>query len=496
MILLWPSREVQAWGASALFALPLLVWLLTSRAVRDAPPFDDRAFHRTLPPGDRYAFWRVVRFHLFGFAGIAAIVAAYCWLNNLGWLEVIWGIAVVMIPATAGVSVFGVVSSLSTSRQHWAGWPYINIMLIPAIPSLWFVFRIWKLDGMAALAIMILACSLFFPFIWWLVGARGRRKIGTILGMIVVFICPLFCVFLQPLDSILQKSRQAQKQSASAITIRRVSSERFEGLDIEEANHIFEHIEVIGLEEDEFIWINCIFTEYDPKWYLRVIPNGHLVRVNEAFATASDGRAVPGSESFSRVFSREMPASQMLQRTSQSHSIFSSLLYPTGHSINRSHAIDQQKMDLANGYARPWLLSGGVFKWRKLADFKASDGGRCWLPHNGGIQVMPIEEASEKVMLTVYVDRGALAPSDPFIPLESRLVLVAVDLDGHAMILELAETNYAGRFLISRVQLDSTGGFSGSRSDLVDFERLRRSRLHVFWPEFKGIIEAELPVPE
>lgn len=491
-ILLWPSREVHAWGASALFVLPLLIWLLTSRAVRDAPPFDDRAFHRTLPPGAGYAFWRVVRFHLFGCAGVVVIVAAYCWLNNLSWAEVIWGVAFFMIPATALVSVFSVVSSLATSRQHWGGWPYIYILLIPAATSLLFSFRFWELDGMGALVSTILASSVLFPFIWWLVAARGQRKIGAILGVMVVFMSPWFLVLLQPLGSIILKSRKSQNQPANGITIRRICSDQTDEPDSVGTHHLFSHLTAMGLGEDEFVWINRICSK--PREGLNAGRGFDLY--DEGFATDANGRAIGDVEPFSRVFSREVPATRSLLEDSGGDAEFRSILNRSRNPTHRSFEIYQETMNLAGLDEQPWLLSGSVFQWRKLGDFPAIDGGRCWFPADGGIQVMPLEESGDQILLTVYVDRSAVAPAVPMIPLESGLVVVAVDPGGQATVLELSATNYSGRFLMSSVQLDCTGGYSGSQGDLIDVDQLRRSRLHVFWPEFKGTIETVLPVPD
>ena len=62
---LWLEISSQLFvGMISLFLMPLLIWLLVSNAVKEAPPFDDTAFHRTRPVTAGQVYRHVVGFHL------------------------------------------------------------------------------------------------------------------------------------------------------------------------------------------------------------------------------------------------------------------------------------------------------------------------------------------------------------------------------------------------------------------------------------------------
>ncbi len=189
VFLLWPSVEAHQWGARALFGLPILLLIFSWNAISGAAPFDDRAFHRTLPPGDGSVFGRVVALHLWVLAGISAAVTTYCWMVNFGWREITYGIAALVLPIWGFMAAAAIAMSAATSRVHWRSWAYISVFgvtlfsfgtflrtkdKLPTEPS-----HLFYLDGLRTATLL---AALVFPLVWWLVAARRRRRTGLWLG--------------------------------------------------------------------------------------------------------------------------------------------------------------------------------------------------------------------------------------------------------------------------------------------------------------------------
>lgn len=201
--LLWPDDRAYLWLFYALGAVPVLLGIFTVCAVRSAPPFDDRSFHRGLPPGDGYAFFRVLWIHLLVLAGIALLVVVYCLLMNFGWRAMGWGILMFTLPVWAFCSAVGLTATAASSNQHWKSLSWIAILAMPFFSLL--VLLQLALPGMAAdgrhhfllppLHSVVLTSAVVYPLCWWLAAVARRRSLSLALGGTMSFLIPWLAVY-------------------------------------------------------------------------------------------------------------------------------------------------------------------------------------------------------------------------------------------------------------------------------------------------------------
>lgn len=197
LALLWPDEQAHVWGWRAMVCLPLLLAIFMWTAVRGAPPLDDRAFHRTLPPGDGVAFRQVLGMAMVVPVCVAVLVAIYCWKFNFGWRPLSFGVAVLTVPLVGGVAVLGLVSSLATSRSYTRVWPWLMFFAAPMFSALAMNWLTEKLDPETHRSVyfthwrtMALAGALLYPLMWWLVAARRRLVLGGAMAFALGVLMP------------------------------------------------------------------------------------------------------------------------------------------------------------------------------------------------------------------------------------------------------------------------------------------------------------------
>lgn len=175
---------------SASGATFVLSALLGWSATRDAPPFSDRAFHRTLPAGDGAAFWSVLAIHLLVLAGITMATAVYCLYFNFGWTSVGRGIVLVTLPLGVFMTIFCTSAAIATSqgKARFLGFPAV---LGGPLISLWVAVPLavtlraepHEASEKAVLEGAVIAAIFYFA-IWWLVSVRHRKTFGMLAGLV------------------------------------------------------------------------------------------------------------------------------------------------------------------------------------------------------------------------------------------------------------------------------------------------------------------------
>lgn len=197
--LLWPDDKAQFIAAKGLAAAPILIVIFTWSVVRCAAPFDDQAFHRTLPPGDAAAFRRVILSHLLLLAVIALGICGYGLYRSYGWQTISYGVLMLTVPVAILMAAVGITASCGRSRGPWKTYALGGVF---ASPLLSLALMKWMRDGFApetggfwqgdyfvtvpphlshylpGLRTMILTALLLYPLIWWLIAVRRRRKAG------------------------------------------------------------------------------------------------------------------------------------------------------------------------------------------------------------------------------------------------------------------------------------------------------------------------------
>lgn len=177
---------------SSLSATFVLVILLGWSATRDAPPFSDRAFHRTLPSGDGAAFRSVLAIHLLVLLGISLATAIYCAYFNFGWEAFGYGLTFRTLPLAVFMAIFGVGAAITSSPSKKR---YLGLPLILGVPlfSLW--VNPWKgligadpsggaSGGWLWLGGLQVLVTIFYLAVWWLVSVRNRKIFSMVAATI------------------------------------------------------------------------------------------------------------------------------------------------------------------------------------------------------------------------------------------------------------------------------------------------------------------------
>lgn len=530
LALLWPDERAYVWGMYALIALPLVIGIFTWSAVGGAPPFDDNAFHRTLPPGDDYAFRKVIMIHVMVLAGIALAVVAYCWVFNFGWQAMTYGIALLTIPVWAWMATCGIATSLATTRQQGKTWGYLAIFAVPAFSWTWLYWMRLGFDPdnpyrsndfyFTSLRTMALTAAVLYPLIWWLVAAKRRRGLGFAFGIATSALMPWLYIYGDFVEAPVREQQELPKDSHVTITRNATLPAEGKWLPLDQL------LTIDGLHEGEFITTYLQVERPTPErgdflntWAIPQDPaeTGFEPKRSRIMA----GRFLNGNIAWG-----EQAVWNHLLEQVPNHGTFTywnqDLKAPTRLALLRpgeSWALGPRKID-ANSLRfyqerlrEPDLVSavwkssfGAVFRWKKLADVDAARGGDCRLPEGGIIRVKPlVQEDSHHLIVFRHFYPSTRSDGPWFEPQRTSIGwdqpwVIAVDESGqHSFALTpLTWTNSTGR---QRVMLGDwydwifEAGEAKSREQVARMEMLRHCRLHIFWPHGAGQLPQEIPPP-
>ena len=458
--LLAPSPEAMAWGKAASPVLALLLPWFTLRAVREAAPFDDRAFHRTLPVSDALALWRIVRLHLWvvGAAGVAVALRAGHF--NLSWPTAIWGMAAVALPLLALSSYAGFLASLLIPWHRRAGWIVFFLAVLPA--SLWSAGILphseprW-LDGMPAFGLHRVSTTilLVFPALWWLVAVRRRARVPVFLAAATAVLAPWISLF-DPLEWSEGKLVRRDPFAAGA------------------------HLEPVP--------------ESDGAFALHGLAAGEFVRMQTGegaraarrsswadFAPADDGSLLDGSLRLVEVLVEELPRPATPDPASLVAGATKTVsTYPGDY----SPALPYPNFPTVADASHP----GRVYRWMKLTEVPAEAESRLRLP-GGGIMILKPAEGLDggfSHVAELCFDRLA-APS-----LRNRLrpgpVVIAIGDDGRSELLSFESQGPFAHFMMNLLRLETRRIPLADATSRWKREWFRRATFHVFWAESRGRI--------
>lgn len=473
-------------AGTTLLVLPLLIWLLVSNSVRDAPPFDDSAFHRTRPVTNGQVFSHLVGFHLLVLAVVLAVLLAYCWWSNLGWREISTGMLSISVPWFALVSLFGIVASLATSRQHSKAWGFLALLLIPVLSFLgvfWYPATQGRHVFWPSLAGMLLAAAALYPPVWWLVAVKRRWLAGNLLGMAIGIAIPWLSLAAQLPDSWMDGHDRWRTPGLAILRLKEPAEAMTAGQAV--ASRV---LEVRGLGPDEFIQIHDMTLAGSSSEPV-------LSEMSQAgFSADENGRWIPMSASLIRVAGVPFSAAENLPvwQTSGVHGNRHRLEGGAFLSSRSPYHNRGREPLSAATQALPWFVSGSTYRWVKVIDAPTTDGGRSRLPSGGRMRLFPLKEDRGDFAITLRVTES---PRKEFRSYTQPPVIVARDSRGGARILELNLVNECPGFLVETCDYE----FRGSPTSADRLEKLailRDARLEVYWPEFRGHFQLTLPSPQ
>ncbi|MES2657069.1 MAG: hypothetical protein V4689_00555 [Verrucomicrobiota bacterium] len=520
LILIWPYDNSFSWGWQLMIALPFVIAVFSWSAVRDAPPFDDLAFHRTLPPGDGFAFRRVLAIHGRVLLGIALAVIAYGWLVNFGWQTISYGIVFLTLPVWAVMGAGGIAASLSSSRQYGRTWGYVAIFVIPIFSMTGIYLQRNYLEPemsgefyLSAPRTMVLAGALLYPLVWWLVAVKRRRALGFGLGTAIGALMPWIFVYGGFVEA---PGRDDWEQPVkSQVTISRKAGIPAEGKWIP----LDDVISISGLRQGEYInhlgfWarngprdVNSVDlrlipddpgqVDDDPRYFDRVAGRfeGDHIEWGERALWNHLRKQIPSHETFDfRDGKTDVPTHPAFLRPGES--VFS-------RSKDGKLHENRPKLTAEQFTSATWIQSnGGVFRMEKAGEVDVATGGTCRLSGGGVLRVSPLKQDGDRFYISFrqyyqdlwQADGPWLEDDDANRNWGGEPWIIAVDESGkHAFALPLRYSNDS-KVMFGRIsQTVFDAGEAKTREQLAHLEVLRGCRLYIFWSRMTGKLAREVP---
>lgn len=534
LFLLWPDDDAHEYGLRAAATLPLLLGVFTWSAVRDAAPFDERSFHRTLPPRDDVAFRRVAGIHALLLVGIALAAIAYGATFNLGWRASSFASFLLVVPVLGWMGLMGVVSSLGTSSEHGKIWGHLAIFAPIAFSwsgLKWFQSVFEPASSPSIIPMLpwtALVAAFLYPPVWWLVAAKRRRALGMILGGwigIVLLWPPELGTMLGQLGTKSHFERYQQWEASpegagTKPTIKRRAfppeGPRWIPLD--------QLLEIENLAEGEFVGLNGFVTEDQtlPMISLPVVRSGSGLPMHrwsdQLTAGRRNGRIVWGERSLWEALAEQLAPHESLEGWNIGNRGES-----RPHILNPGASPDEWIEDWpaedrallerfrefpTDKYAHvPWKAwMGNPRRWEKLGDFEVSKGGSVRLPEGGILRVSPLELATDQNIIAFqryspnlhHIDGIHLDPVESSETVFNYPRALLVDETGKRVFavdsLDLDATEH--QLVADRTRWTFDAGPADTDENVRRIEMLRRARIHVFWPVITGRSQAlSLPPP-
>ncbi|MCW1923604.1 hypothetical protein OKA05_13650 [Luteolibacter arcticus] len=114
----------------------VLLAVTVARLVVEGSAFDDRAFHRTRPGGERLALRRLNGILAGLVVAIACMAAVRCWIFHLGWESAAWGAALAFVPAALLTMAIATGMSLSLQGKSSVRTVIVVLLVMPIVLTL------------------------------------------------------------------------------------------------------------------------------------------------------------------------------------------------------------------------------------------------------------------------------------------------------------------------------------------------------------------------
>ncbi|MEO5915073.1 MAG: hypothetical protein ABIS50_12635 [Luteolibacter sp.] len=523
IFLLWPGQELQEWGLYAAMSLPVIIGLFTWCAVRDAPPLDDQAFHRTLPPGDGHAFRKVLAMHGWVLLGIALSEVIYCWIYNFGWPVMSYGLLILTLPVWGLMGALGVASSLATSRQFGKTWGYAAVFGLPlvsaAIPyHLRDGFRPEEYAGdqyFNSHRMIVLVATVLYPMIWWLAAVRRRNVTALCLSAVIGALIPVIHVY----GGFFNASEVSAPEQPE---VPRVSIERkFVPPGDDRWIPIESMISVGGLRDGEIIQLGRMGAD---SRYIRFygVPDDERLREEGLFnayslkASMENGQITWGEAAVWRQLQKQLPGLETLDYLGGGMDVpmhvstlrpgETALIRQRGERSNLKPQSFEQKVTEEDLNSAMWgSIGASVYKFEKVGVVKVANGGDIRLPQGGLLRIDPLAREKGHISIRMENFQQAMVDADgPWFGIKGEEQfwpgqpwLVAVDSSGkHAFALseffyENGRRSLLGRVIVCGFQAEDVS----ETENLARIEMLRGCSLHVFFPKVEGQFLQSLPPP-
>ena len=413
-LLLWPGDIAPQHGYFMMGGLPLLVVAFTWSAVREASPFNERSFHRTLPGGDHRALRGALGLHALVFGGILLALLLHAVVLNVRWPGFRYLPSIIFPWLLALCGFTGIVATLRTAGLRW--WlPASLALLVLGSASLvlakgtlqeapqgsrypWMQTH-YLIQGSFFAP---LAAALLYPVFGWLIAFR-RRKLAGLLGL--VFTTALLpWVFYH--GKFLPVTVQDLEAPVCALSATRKPLDGTTG----KWPAVADMLEPVGLQEGEFgsiasmglVWSygvsdNCLFAELPQEawWQSRAGAEQREERKQRsAWFGKTGGRIVWGEAGIWEHLSGLLPAHQSFEHfdpKSQDAKLGCFAEAGPGNAL----------------WDRPWELKlQGPLRWQGVGTCKAASGGSFRLPQGGVLELQPYIDSGDRIAIRMSCRRA------------------------------------------------------------------------------------------
>ena len=535
LALLWPDDRAYVWGWYAMASLPIILGVFTWSAVRSAAPFDDRSFHRILPPGDGHAFFRVLWIHLLVLAGISLAVLIHCWSYNFGWQAMTYGIAMLTIPVWAFISATGLACSLASSTQHWRSMGWIAIF---AMPLFSWAMMYWARSGFdpewpnrdvyfPQLRGVVLAAAGLYPLIWWLAAVARKRGLGILFGSATGALLPWLYVYggfvkAPSSDDLYKLAEKSQERISSTLKLTRKPLPENPPPWIP----ISDLLSAEGLAEGDFVYLTWFLNPpdvekraYMPTYEVRdeMVPENGGVRYVELTVQRSNGVIGWGQDSFWQGMRSQFPGDYKFEYWDRSLNRPSSplVVMKPGRVVNHAQGphtgermFGYKNLTLERFKSEPWTIRVlPPAKWQLLGESETTHGKSFRLPHGGVIKMMPLEleDGGHFKIKFRHFDEELWQADGPWFGDARRYqtawtdlrIVIADDASRTLFAVDALSYGQNSKIMLGRSSLSSfDAGANDSPEQTKRIEMLRHARVYVFLMEAKGPFEEfELPPP-
>ncbi|MBK1881144.1 hypothetical protein JIN85_01890 [Luteolibacter pohnpeiensis] len=525
--ILWPDDQSYLWGWKMIPALSLIISLLSWSMVRDAAPFDDRSFHRTLPVANGLIFRRLLGMYGWILLGIAVVVLIYCWVFNFGWRAISYGMVYLTVPVWSMMAATGLAFSLCGSRGYRKLLSCLAVFFVPLISVsllFWcknkfqygvyeknnlvidgFIFK--KMHILDSVEVAILVAAISYPLIWWMVSVRRFYSVGVLLSGFVGAVLPWVWTYLDfgELPERFYTGESAQTQHRLVIEMKSDFSKDQKWIPIEKM------VSITGLKPGEFtdIWFMMGRDAAGDHFGVQLfdVPDqpdfgDRSMRTRLVVSRSADGTMHWG---------RRPAVWSQLERLIPQHETFTFWnkddQIPTHLSVSRdslyAKSEDAQPLPVDESTEIYWpdlhlpirIYGPGVFKLEEVGIFDLSSGGSSRLAGGGKAVIGKLSEHDNHYSITLkrYTEdlselKGAWLGgemSDSIPDAYGQPWLIAIDQSGkHAVALSSGERPSMQFDLVMLGRCYKTTfdlGEVKTPEEIARMEWLRKSKLYVFW---------------
>jgi len=482
-------------------------------------PFNERAFHLTLPDGRSRAFRRVLGLHAMVFVAISLCLIAYAAISNSRWPDAVHAVLAFLLVLTAVCGAVGTAVTLGTASRK-RGITALVLAVLLGVGSCYLLDWVHRRDGfgwswprgsyyLSGTRCAVLIAALGYSFTWWWAVMR-RNKTGSLLGVVLIGIS-------LPWIGTHANFVPVPEADAQAPTFALAATRKAVPDTTTKWAKITDMLELSGLEEGEFSTISalelaeergrlqaCGFQEVrkgiSPQE--RDLGEKNVWQQRNTWFGKSGGRIVWGSQDLWKHLEGQLPPHETVK-------YFADFGWRSAGEWPETDLICFTAPDRRNwmGSGTESTLSGatwklslsGAVRWEIVGSCKLASGASFRPPQGGVLSVLPLEERNGNAVIRIAFRAPAFGPvfhwfgGKPEFADPGKLRLMLLDEAGsRAYVLgELSPEDARNPSPSGSGTSPSTWWWAGRDSENV----LRRGTLYLFQPRASRYHEASLELP-